>query len=50
MNAIMGWAHILGSGAMALSDEKVVRAVSVIKSNSMRPLIVRDTSSNSSIS
>jgi len=33
MNAILGWTHILGSGAV--SEEKVARAVSIIKSNSM---------------
>lgn len=32
MNAILGWAHMLESGAM--SQEKVTRAASVIKSNS----------------
>jgi signal transduction histidine kinase len=32
MNAILGWAHMLESGAM--SQEKVARAASVIKSNS----------------
>jgi signal transduction histidine kinase len=33
MNAILGWTHILGSGAM--SEEKLARAVSIIKSNSL---------------
>src|SRR5712691_3766428 len=33
MNAILGWTHILGSGGM--SEEKLARAVSIIKSNSL---------------
>ena len=33
MNAILGWTHILGAGAM--SEEKLARAVSIIKSNSL---------------